>query len=121
MRYAVVDPDVTAYYEAVATDYFLLFGVPYDHLSARDRLHCVELVDVAAESGATSGVAECYFAQAAYFAHGVRRVEGVYDVYEVSALVGGSQQAVVGQFVDYKLSRYFRYYFLHVWVVGRPL
>ncbi len=114
MRYAVIDLDVAADYESVTSDDFLLFGVPDDHLSAWYGLHSVEFVDVAAEAGTTSGIPECYFAQAAYLAHGVWRVECVDDVYEVPALVGGSQQTVVGEFVDYKLSRYFRYDFLHV-------
>lgn len=77
---------LVACYEAVASQYFLVLVVPYYELAAWWS-HGVEPVYVAAESGASAGCAEGYFAQPSYFPHGVRAGVCVDYVDVVSAFV----------------------------------
>lgn len=98
MWHTVDNPYVFAEDKPVSADYLAACGIPYDHLAARHRLHRVELVDVAFEACAASGVSESYLAQTADFAHCVWRVEGVDHIYFIVTFVGAGEQTVGSKF-----------------------
>ena len=88
-----VDVGVTSQEITVAADDFLLFRIPHDKLLVAVVAR-VELVQIHALSAAASGLAECDFAQPAYFLEHVWRVVRRNYVYFIVALVCHAQLAV---------------------------
>ena len=97
---------------AVAAKDFTGYRVPYEQLRITVRSQ-VLFVDIHLVPRTAPGLPECELTQTAYLPHDVGSLRRLYRVNEVSRIVGGTQQALLGQFPFDEFLRYGFYYRFH--------